>query len=273
VEPTTVLVDGVPAATVSVLDRGLAFGDGVFRTFAVRAGRPLNWQWHLRRLAADCALLRLEAPGEAVVREDLARVATGDATVKIIVTRGVATRGYAMVPARPTRITVAFPPVVHPPEAARDGVRVRRCALVLSEQPRLAGAKTLNRLENVLARSEWHEPEIAEGLLGDARGHVIEGISCNLFVVRDGTAATPRLDRCGVVGAQRERVREALAAQGTAVVERDIPWLELEAADEVFLTNSLIGAWPVRALGGRAWAVGPVTRRVQALIAESDARA
>ena len=267
-DPTTVLVDGVPSSSISALDRGLAFGDGVFRTLAVRGGRPLNWPWHVRRLAADCRTLRLEAPDEERLLREVVQLAPGDATVKIILTRGAATRGYAITPGRQTRIVAAFPPVVHPPEAARDGVRVRRCQLVLSEQPRLAGVKTLNRLENVLARSEWHDAGVAEGLLGDRHGNVIEGVACNLFVVHGAEVATPRLERCGVVGAQRERVREWLP-----VIERDITWDELEGADEVFLTNSLIGAWPVRAFHERQWSVGSVTRRVQRLIAEADAGA
>jgi 4-amino-4-deoxychorismate lyase len=150
---------------------------------------------------------------------------------------------------------------------------VHRCALVLSEQPRLAGVKSLNRLENVLARGEWSDPAIAEGLLGDARGHVIEGVASNLFVVRAGRVATPRLDRCGVIGAQRERVRELLAAEGSPVEERDIGWDELQAADEVFLTNSLAGVRPVAAMGDRRWNPGPLTRRAQALVAQDDARA
>jgi 4-amino-4-deoxychorismate lyase len=273
VNPTTILVDGVPSATLSVLDRGLAFGDGVFRTLAVRAGHPLNWSWHARRLAADCAALRLDPPEPARLLEELRHVAAGDATAKIIITRGAAARGYAITPAKPTRIVAAFPPVSHPAEAARDGVRVRRCTLVLSEQPRLAGVKSLNRLENVLARGEWHEPDIAEGLLGDARGNVIEGVACNLFLARAGAVATPKLDRCGVVGAQRERVRELLSRAGIEVTERDLPWSALEEADEVFLTNSLIGAWPVGAFEARRIPVGAITRRVQALIAEADARA
>ena len=271
-DPTTILVDGVPSATISVLDRGLAFGDGVFRTLAVRAGRPLNWRWHMRRLAADCGALRLELPDESRLLAELARVAPADATAKVIVTRGAARRGYAITPGATTRIVAAFPPVAHPPEAARDGVHVRRCELQLSEQPRLAGAKTLNRLENVLARSEWHDAAIAEGLLGDARGHLIEGVASNVFLVRAGVVATPRMARCGVVGAQRERVRELLGRAGIEVQERDIAWAELDAADEVFLTSSLVGAWPVVAFEARRWPVGPVTRRVQSLIAEADAR-
>ena len=252
----------------------MAFGDGVFRTIAVRAGRALNWTWHYRRLSIDCALLGIAAPPEAVVAFEVAQVARDDATVKVIVTRGVGGRGYGIPQAVPaTRIVAAFASASHDPARARDGVAVRRCALVISEQPRLAGAKTLNRLENVLARSEWDDPAIAEGLLVDAGGRVIEGTMSNLFLVARGRVATPDLARCGVVGAQRERVRELLGRAGIDCEVRDIDWAGLEEADEIFLTNSLIGAWPVARLGERRWAPGALTRRVQALIAEHDARA
>lgn len=125
----------------------------------------------------------------------------------------------------------------------------------------------------MLARSEWSDPTIAEGLLADAQGRVVEGTMSNLFVIRQGVASTPDLSRCGVVGAQRERVRELLQlAAGIECRVRDLAWQDVEDADEVFLTNSLIGAWPVASFGERRWKPGPVTRRVQQLIAEDDAR-
>jgi 4-amino-4-deoxychorismate lyase len=237
----------------------------------VRAGRPLNWRWHIARLRADCATLSLPPPAEELLREELARAAPGDATAKIILTRGSAGRGYAM-PASVAvrRIVMSFPPPAYPAQLASDGVAVHRCRLVLAQQPQLAGAKTLNRLENVLARSEWSDAAIAEGLLGDAAGRVVEGTMSNLFVVKAGHVSTPVLSRCGVVGAQRERVRELLGAR---CGEGDISWHELDQADEAFLTNSLIGAWPIARLDRRRWAPGPVTREVQALLAQQDARA
>ena len=240
----------------------------------MRAGRALNWKWHYRRLRADCGSLRLDAPAESLLAGEVAQVARGDATVKVIVTRGAGARGYAIgAGSGTTRIVAAYPAATHDPAHASAGVRVRRCTLVLSEQPRLAGAKTLNRLENVLARSEWDDPSIAEGLLADAAGRVIEGTMSNLFVVRRSLVVTPDVARCGVVGAQRERVRELLGSAGFECQVRDLTWEDIEAADEVFLTNSLIGAWPVARLDERHWVPGPVTRRVQALIAEHDARA
>ncbi len=240
----------------------------------MRNGAPLNWLWHYRRLRADCETLRLPTPEERVLIGELAVVAPAGGVAKIIVTRGTAGRGYAIPEGHAaSRIVMGFPAVAHHPALARDGVIVRRCGLRLSQQPRYAGAKTLNRLENVLARSEWSDPAIGEGLLADAEDRVIEGTMSNLFVVKDGVASTPDLSRCGVVGAQRERVRELLQlAAGIECRVRDLGWLDVEQADEVFLTNSLIGAWPVASFGDQRWKPGPVTRRVQQLITDDDAR-
>jgi 4-amino-4-deoxychorismate lyase len=273
VSAATVLVDGIACDRIAATDRGLAFGDGVFRTLAVRSGRPLNWTWHYRRLQADCATLKLAAPAQDVLLAELRQAAPGDATAKILVTRGEATRGYAIpAAAHATRVVMAFALPQSPPGQAEQGVTVRRCSLALSEQPRLAGAKTLNRLENVLARSEWDDPAIAEGLCADASGRVVEGTMSNVFIVAQGRVATPDLSRCGVVGAQRERVRELLAREGVACEVEDMGWDAITGADEIFLTNSLIGAWPVTRFEDRRWSAGPVTRRVQRMIADDDAR-
>jgi 4-amino-4-deoxychorismate lyase len=250
----------------------VALGDGVFRTLRVRSGKPLNWRWHWARLAADCGKLKLPAPDEGQLREEILRVAPGDAVVKATITRGQAGRGYAVpTEVRTTRIVSAHPLPDHPAEWRESGVRVRRCHLVLSQQPRLAGVKTLNRLENVLARSEWDDPAIAEGLLADAEGRVIEGTMSNVFIAVAGRVYTPDLARCGVVGAQRERVRELLRLDRVHCEERDLRWTDVLAAEEIFLTNSLIDVWPVRQVDERAYAPGPIAARVRDLIERDDA--
>lgn len=271
-DASRVLVDGEPAAGVCALDRGLAFGDGLFRTLRIAAGRPLNWAHHYGRLRADCALLGLEPPAEGLLLRELAGVAPGEAAAKVILTRGAGGRGYALpADARPTRVVAAFDLPAGLAERAAEGVAARRCALTLSEQPRLAGAKTLNRLENVLARAEWDDASIAEGLLCDAAGHVVEGTMSNVFMVRSGVVTTPSLARCGVAGAQRARVLELLGARGIRAEVRDVAFSELAHADEMFLTNSLIGAWPVTALEHVRYKVGAITRLVQRAIEKDDA--
>lgn len=266
------LVNGWPAQSVDAADRGLAYGDGVFRTLVVREGRALNWSRHYRLLRRDCAQVAIACPEESVVREEIRRLAPANATVKVIVTRGSGGRGYAFAAdSSPTRIVVAYPSLPSMAQSAEQGIIARRCDLVLAEQPRLAGVKSLNRLENVLARAEWRDPAIGEGLLGDSAGRVIEGTMSNVFVVRAGAVATPDLSRCGVAGAQRERVIDLLAAEGVRCAVRDVPFDELAQADEIFLANSVIGIWPVVRLGDWARPPGPVTRRVQRLVAADDA--
>jgi 4-amino-4-deoxychorismate lyase len=238
----------------------------------VRAGNPLNWRWHWARLAADCGKLKLPAPEEEALRAEIARVAPGDAVVKATITRGQAGRGYAApTEVRTTRIVSAHPLPEHPAEWRGSGVRVRRCHLALSQQPRLAGVKTLNRLENVLARSEWDDPGIAEGLIADAEGRVIEGTMSNVFIAAGGRVFTPDLARCGVVGAQRERVRELLRHERVHCEERDLRWTDVLAAEEIFLTNSLIDVWSVRQVDERAYAPGPLAARLRELIERDDA--
>ena len=268
-----VLVNGEPSASVPALDRGFAFGDGVFRTLLVRRGRALNWDRHFLRLAHDCQALALPIPREDVLLSEVARVGPDDATVKVIVSRGVSGRGYA-TPAdiATTRVVAGFPPPDYPSELARDGVTVRRCALTLSEQPRLAGVKTLNRLENVLARAEWLDPAIREGLLCDAAGRLVEGTMSNVFLVREGAIITPALTRCGIAGAQRERLRDLARAAGIAFTVRDVEYRELADADEAFLANSLIGIWPIARNEARTWTPGALTRRLQELLTDDDAR-
>ena len=266
------LVNGWPSQSVDAADRGLAYGDGVFRTLLVREGRILNWERHYRLLRRDCAQVAISCPDEPVVREEIRRLAPASALVKVIVTRGASGRGYAYAQDLvPTRIVVAYPSISDPPEPARQGIVARRCELVLGEQPRLAGVKSLNRLENVLARAEWSDPAIREGLIGDAAGRVIEGTMSNVFVVKAGAVATPELSRCGVAGAQRERVIDLLEAEGVRCAVRDVTFGELAQAEEIFLTNSVIGIWPVIRLGDWGRPPGPVTRRVQRLVAADDA--
>jgi 4-amino-4-deoxychorismate lyase len=267
------LVNGRPSTPVDASDRGLLYGDGVFRTLRVRGGRPLNWECQYRLLARDCAMLGIACPAQAVLREEVAAVAPGDAIAKIVVTRGPAGRGYAPPDdAVPTRIVSAHPPPAADDDASRQGVRVRRCALVLAQQPRLAGVKTLNRLENVLARAEWCDPAIREGLLADAQDRLVEGTMSNVFLGLDGRLVTPDLSRCGVAGAQRERIMDLASAAGIPAGIRDVAFAELAGAGEVFIANSVIGLWPVVALDGLSWPPGPLARRLQSLLQEADDR-
>ena len=256
------LVNGRADGAIDPLDRGLAYGDGLFETLLVLDGHVPLWERHMARLALGCDRLGLPAPDPELLAAELARVAGGlaRAAVRITLTRGSGLRGYAPpVPPAPTRIVAAFPLLPPAAHVQGDGIRVRLCELRLAPQPRLAGIKHLNRLEQVLARAEWDDPAIGEGLLLDTEGHLVSATAANLFLVRGGTLLTPALDQCGVAGVARAEVIATRPDCLTCQLDPD----DLMHADEVFLTSSLRGIVPVTQLAGRSWPVGPTTRALQ----------
>jgi 4-amino-4-deoxychorismate lyase len=270
----SLLINGAPGDSVGVFDRGLAYGDGVFRTLAVQGGRPEFWARHMAKLAADCGALGIPAPDAGLLAADARRLLAGEdrMVLKIIVTRGAGGRGYKPpVPPTPTRIVLRAPWPDYPAALAEQGVALRLCDTRLGLQPKLAGVKHLNRLEQVLARDEWSDPAIHEGLMCDSDGRAVEGVMSNLFVLRGGRLFTPDLGRCGVAGVMRGLVLEIAARQGIDARIADLALDELRSADEIFLTNSLIGLWPVRQFDGRACQVGAVTRALAARLAEMRA--
>jgi 4-amino-4-deoxychorismate lyase len=257
-----VLIDGHPGECLPVTDRGLSYGDGLFESLALADGGPCLWERHLERLAAGCRRLGIPAADPGLLRHEAVQAIAGrrDGVLKVILTRGSGGRGYRPDPAaRSRRILQWFPAPGYPPTWSVEGVQTRFCATALGRNPLLAGIKHLNRLEQVLARAEWSDPAIAEGLMLDSEGLVIEGTMSNLFVEREGRLLTPRLDRAGVAGVVRALVLEQARAQGISCDERDLAPQDLLEADALFFSNSLIGIWPVRRLGERRFGLGALT--------------
>jgi 4-amino-4-deoxychorismate lyase len=252
------LINGKAGNLISIRDRGLLYGDGVFRTLRAAGGQALHWPLHYSKLQHDCAALGIDCPGYARLSDELDGLLAEhpDAVFKIIVTRGLSDRGYAPAPfASPSHLWDVFPMPDYPENYALQGVELALCELRLSHQPRLAGIKHLNRLENVLAAAELAGPgdSVAEGLLLDADEKVIEGTRSNVFLISGDRLITPDLSRCGVAGVTRDRVLACAGGIGMAVEVRDIGLYEVFAADEVFLSNSVFGIWPVSRFGQQQW--------------------
>ena len=265
------LVNGLPNGTVSAEDRGLAYGDGLFETIALRGGEFRLLNFHLQRLQTGCERLAIPPPEAGLLRAELNQLAGGriGGTGKIIMTRGCGPRGYrAPAQIQATRLVGFFPagPASHP--SWRDGVRVRWCLTPVADNPALAGLKSLNRLEQVLARSEWDDDGITEGLMSTTQGQVIGGTMSNLFMVDEGELLTPDLSRCGIRGVMRRLILEVANELGINTQERPIDAVKLAAAQEVFLSNSLHGIGPVIRLGDQPLAIGPVTSRLMLALAE-----
>lgn len=246
-------VNGQATDMLNARDRGLAYGDGVFRTLRTEAGQPVWWADHYAKLEADCSVLMLDCPDQNELRAEVCQVAeAGQGVVKIMLTRGMGARGYAL-PEVPATTCIVLASALPQQVRTADGIHARWCEFKLARQPRLAGVKHLNRLENVLARAEWDDPDVFEGLLCDDQGVVISGVMSNVFWVKAGELFTPDLSQCGVAGVTRMRLLRAAARRGLRThIDRFLP-AQLLAADEVMICNSLIGVRRVARLAGTTW--------------------
>jgi len=248
------LVNGSPYGTISPLDRGLAYGDGIFRTMKVVDGLPQCWPLHYQKLVADCGAIGIVCPGAEVLMADIQLLFSADETAvaKIIITRGESERGYSL-PAVTTPMRVIIKSAVPqiPDTSYSAGVKLAVCETRLSHQPRLAGIKHLNRLDNVMARMEWHDPSIMDGILLDTQHHVIECTAANIFARFGNTLVTPSLAKCGVAGVTRQRILEFAHTLDLQIKVEHITLEGLLQADETVICNSLYGALPVREIQGK----------------------
>lgn len=242
--------------------RAFAYGDGVFETMRATGGTIPWWPAHRARLEAGAMRLGIALPSATMLEREVADFAMrhADAAIKLILTRGSGGRGYAPSPdAAPVWLLQAAP---LPPTMRAGGLVVRWCDTRLALQPALAGLKHCNRLEQVLARAEWQDTGIDEGLMRDMDGAVVCATAANLFVLRDGRWSTPPVDRCGIAGVCRGWLIDAL---GAAIVPLSVE--DVESADALLLCNALRGILPVARLGGRVWAPHPAVAEAQRLLA------
>lgn len=238
------------------LDRGLAYGDGLFETMRAHRGTLPWWPRHRARLLDGARRLGIAPPSEAALDTVLAEALASapDGVIKLILTRGAGGRGYAPTPgAEPTLLATASlaPPV------ADDALDVDVLALRLGVQPALAGMKHLNRLEQVLGAREAAERGLHDGLMVDAEGHLTCSTRANLFARLDGRWITPPMDRAGVAGVARGRLLEAWSPPGGLHVQ-PLPLEVLPRVEALLLSNAVRGILPVGRCGARALDPRPV---------------
>jgi 4-amino-4-deoxychorismate lyase len=259
-----------PDGSVDVSDRGLAYGDGLFETMAIRRGQVQRFDLHYKRLLAGCARLEIPAPeaDELTAQIAAARVGVVTGSLKLILTRGSGPRGYAPPPQPSPMVILAAASDATSPAA---NIKVASLRQRLAENEALAGIKHLCRLEQVLGQIELRNLQADEGLLHSRGGRVIGGTSRNLFAAFGDKLVTPELTRCGIRGVMRHAVLSACTELGIQHDEREILPAELAAADELFMTNALVGIQSVTSLDGRAIRPGPLAGRLrEALGLEQD---
>lgn len=251
------LINGLSSDVLPADDRGLLYGDGLFETLRIQAWHPCLWQRHLARLGNGCQRLGLACPDGEVLRQEadhlIRSAGMRQGVLKIIVTRGSGGRGYQAPPsARINRILSVTPEPPELDQLRRDGMTVKLCRTTIGRQPALAGLKHLCRLEQVLAAGELHDTDFQEGLMFDCDNLLIEGTRSNVFLRQGERWLTPDLAQAGVAGIIRGLLLEIMKNNGLQVVTDRVVKEDVKTADEIILTNSLLGLCPVRAVEGAA---------------------
>lgn len=278
VKPIT-LINGEAIDHISVMDRGLLFGDGVFETMLLINGELPFWALHHERLLKGLVYLGITVESLALrqsIDELIAYAKSNQALrhaehpliLKVIVTRGQGSRGYTYSPEQQSNLIVQLFPFTANKNLV-NGVKVHLCKHRLQAVD-WVGLKTLNQLPYVLAAGERQNTDDDEGLLLDSDGALIEATARNIFIVKNETLITPTLEHCGVAGIMRRYIIDELATQiGVKVLSTKLYQDDLMNADEVFLCNSITGIWPVIEYENYQWAVGPITRSLQSMCAST----
>lgn len=244
---TTALINGQAVDNEWFKERGFQFGDGLFETIAVFDGAPCLLNRHFARLAKGCDVLGLPHPDFDQLTEEIYQLCNQvtQGVLKLFWTAGESERGYsrpkALSPKRILKVS-QWPDFAH---LDTSSVSIRRCKLKLSQQPVLSGLKHLNRLEQVIARNEWSDSSIAEGLMFDLKGNLVEGTMSNVFVQHNGSLSTPTLELSGVAGVVRDLAIDIGKEQGHELAVQQISNEDLSSAEAIYLTNSIIGVWRV----------------------------
>lgn len=248
-----ILVNGEFQDSLPVSDRGLQYGDGVWETLLISSGHIVLLDEHLKRLQWGCRVLNIFGLNEQVLRKEILLISEPipHAILKIIITRGSGGRGYSAQGLNsPTRLLSLHQRPEHIDVYRKRGITIQSCNTRLAHNPQLAGFKHLNRLEQVLARSELSD-DCQEGLVSDTQGNIIEGTMSNLFLIAGEKIITPSLIQCGIQGIMRAYIISLLDKENIAVIECCVSEKDIENADGIFFSNSVIGLWFVRQFNQR----------------------
>ncbi|WP_321324185.1 aminodeoxychorismate lyase [Thiomicrorhabdus sp.] len=253
----TYWLNGKLQQELTVQDRGIQYGDGFFTTILVVNKQVLNWSAHWQRiknssLVLDLPLIAIEQLSdwlEVALNDFFKKNAVKDCVLKIVITRGIGGAGYQMpehiepncifyIKPSPIQIKQNELPVMAP-------MAVGLCQTMAS-MGSLAGVKTLNRLENVMAKTEMANQGFQEGLMVNAQDHIVCATQSNIYLIKENSVITPQITQSGVAGTTRYSINRLLQNLGWKLEEKNILLADIEQADELFLTNAVRGVQPVK---------------------------
>ena len=259
-------------AAVSVFDHGLLYGDGVFEGIRFYGGRVFRLEEHIERLYKSARAIALDiamTPDEmarAVVQTIAANGLT-DGYVRLVVTRGEGSLGLSPRSCpKPTIFIIASTITLYPEEMYKNGLKLVTCATRRIAHGALSPmVKSLNYLNNIMAKIEAEQAGAGEGLMLNEQGYVAECTGDNVFVVKGGAITTPPISAGALAGVTRAVVFEMAKELGMPMAERDITRYDIYTADECFLTGTAAEIIPAVVLDSRPindGKPGPVTGRL-----------
>ena len=265
------LIDGDFSKNINPFDRGLSYGDGVFRTFLVVNGQPINWDMHYKKLKDDATTLKIKVPLKKNLLNDIKRLFSTNKIYigKIIITRGASDRGYKYNKnIKSTRIVLRIEYEKINKRFYLGGVRLKICDTRVTHHDIYGGAKHLNRIDNVLAKAELNST-VFDGLMLDVNGYINECVSSNIFARYGKVIVSPKQNNAGVSGVCKQIIVKNIKSLGFKFKYKDIKPAKLKKADEVIITNSVFGALYVNQIEEKKWKNDLFTSLIRDLIIKS----
>ena len=257
-----VLINGAKQSKISIFNRNSQFGDGLFETCLVENKKILFWTNHFARLNRGCEQLKISKVDESVwlsdVKKALSLCSYDRCVVKLILSRGESLRGYGFKDdIKPVRAVI----VLELQNTTLNNLfSLEYCQSGYNSNPKLAGIKHCNRLEQVLARAGLKSDE---GIMLDENHNVISVTQGNIYAIHGNTLITPKLDKCGVEGTRRAIILDLAKLLGIKVKVDTLSAKELVQADEVFISNSIIGIQSIRQIGDIGLGESPITKKIK----------
>ncbi|WP_261833570.1 aminodeoxychorismate lyase [Vibrio ishigakensis] len=259
-------INGVISDQIDATDRSFNYGDGGFTTIRTIDGKPEHWSLHVERMQDCLTLLQIPQPNWKQVREwvETAAKSEGLGGVKLLVSRGSGGRGYSPQGInKPTIVISNFDYPSHYSFWQLEGIELGIAEHKLGINPLLAGRKHNNRLEQVLMKADMEQQDMPDGVVLDINNHIVETTMANLFWVKGNTLYSPSIEKAGVAGIARRLVMIDAQNMGLKVIIGEFELDHLLSADQVFITNAILGIAPVTKITHKSFPIGIITRDLQ----------
>ena len=264
-----ILIDGKKQSKASIFNRNTQFGDGLFETCLVENKKLLFWSNHLERMRLGCDRLKISMIDETLwlsdIRKAFSLMKIDNCIVKLVLSRGESLRGYSYKDnIRPIRITI----VSELKKNNQDkGFSLEFCNSGYNSNPKLAGIKHCNRLEQVIARAGI---KVDDGIMLDENENVVSVTQGNIFCIQGNRLITPNLDKCGIEGTRRAVILKIAVDLGFDINIKNLSVAELLRSDEVFISNSIQGVGPVNQIEDFVYSKHKITEIISETLKEKS---